>query len=541
MRSARPAPSAGEYDGFVTTGRQYAPPVRPQHGRGDKRILQHLPAEAVSHALTPRNDLVLECEVAPGEFTQAHGPFVHYRRRVSADGTQSIEYRLQLPWFSWVFGPLVRMSLRRRPAPGHPEGKQPWWAPGDRLDERQVLVLGLLAAASMCCTFTNTLFTQTAHKVSDAFDVGGTGQGIAGAIVRVGIVFALPFAFRADRFGRRRVIRWLAVAAPIVCALGALAPNFPILVATQTIGRPLGLALDLLIAVVAAEEVPRNSRAYAASVMAMSGGLGGGVCVWLLPLTGVADWGWRIPFAASLIWLTVAVSLRRHLPETIRFQTTHARAPRLRTPRLGAMATIAFFSNLFVAPASFFQNRYLEEVRGYTNFGVTLFTILTATPAAIGLLVGGALADRYGRRIIGVAALVFGTLLINSSFAVSGSPMWGAAILGSICVGAAVPAIIVYRTELFPTASRGRAGGIITASSLLGGSIGLVAMGQLVDRDFGYAPALGVLALGQIAVAAIVLTRLPESAHRELEELNPEDRSAQQGTGEPTPGAEPVG
>lgn len=506
-----------------------------EHGRGPKRIVQHLPAEAREQALVPRDDLVLEHATGPGEFAQAHGPFVRYRRSVTADGTQTIEYRLRLPWFNWVYGPLVRWSLRHRPGPDHPPGKQPWWAPGDRLDERQVLVLGLLAAASMCCTFTNTLFTQTAHKVSDAFNIGGTGQGIAGAVVRAGIIFALPFAFRADRFGRRRVIRWVSVAAPVICALGALAPNFPILVATQTIGRPLGLALDLLIAVVAAEEVPKNSRAYAASIMAMAGGIGGGVCVWLLPLTGVADWGWRIPFAASLIWLAVAVSLRRHLPETIRFEARHAEAPKLRTPRLGAMATIAFFSNLFVAPASFFQNRYLEDVRGYTNFGVTIFTIFTAAPAAIGLLVGGALADRHGRRIVGAGALVFGTLLINSSFAVSGSPMWGAAVLGSICVGAAVPAIIVYRTELFPTASRGRAGGIITASSLLGGSLGLVLMGQLVDREFGYASSLGLLALGQIVVAAIVLTRLPESAHRELEELNPEDQTPRRPSAGPEP------
>ena len=115
-------------------------------------------------------------------------------------------------------------------------------------------MLGLLGAAAMLSAFTNTLFTQTVHKAAEDFDIGKTGQGIAGAVVRAGILITLPFAFRADRIGRRRVILWLAVAAPVVCALGALAPTFPVLVGTQTIGRPLGLALDLLLAVVAAEE-----------------------------------------------------------------------------------------------------------------------------------------------------------------------------------------------------------------------------------------------------------------------------------------------
>ena len=72
-------------------------------------------------------------------------------------------------------------------------------------------------------------------------------------------------------------------------ALGALAPTFPALVATQAIGRPLGLALDFLIAVVAAEEMPRNSRAYAVSVLAMASGLGAGIAVIALPLADLGD------------------------------------------------------------------------------------------------------------------------------------------------------------------------------------------------------------------------------------------------------------
>ena len=54
-----------------------------------------------------------------------------------------------------------------------------------------------------------------------------TGQGVAGAVVRVGIVLALPFAFHADRQGRRRVIRWIMVTgvALMVLLYGALAPD----------------------------------------------------------------------------------------------------------------------------------------------------------------------------------------------------------------------------------------------------------------------------------------------------------------------------
>ena len=155
----------------------------------------------------------------------------------------------------------------------------PWWSPPDRLTQRNVATLGLLAAASMAAAFANTLFTQTASFAADGFGIDERGQGVGGVIVRLGVVIAIPFAMLADRRGRRQMIVVTAWLAPLWCALGAIAPNFWVLVGTQTIGRPLGLALALLIGVVAAEEMPRNSRAYALSVLALAGGLGAGVAV----------------------------------------------------------------------------------------------------------------------------------------------------------------------------------------------------------------------------------------------------------------------
>ena len=120
----------------------------------------------------------------------------------------------------------------------------------------------------------------------------------------------------ADRIGRRRVVVAMAVAAPLVTAAGALAPTFPVLVATQAIGRPLGLALDFLVAVVAAEEMPRNSRAYAISILALASGLGAGIAVMALPLADISAGSWRLVYLLALVWLVVAVDIARRLPET---------------------------------------------------------------------------------------------------------------------------------------------------------------------------------------------------------------------------------
>ena len=81
------------------------------------------------------------------------------------------------------------------------------------------------------------------------------------------------------------------------------------------------------------------------------------------------------------MWLVVAVDIARRLPETRRFERPHVIAPRLDRRRFAVLAAVALLANLFVAPASLFQNGYLEDVRGFSATTIAIFTIATATPA----------------------------------------------------------------------------------------------------------------------------------------------------------------
>ncbi len=489
--------------------------------------------DSLATLTSPRDDFILEASATSADdatwsFTQEHGPFRSYERTVAVSGdrlTETTEYRLAIPWFGWLFAWPVQRALARRGHHATPPARprNPWWAPPDRLDQRQAMVLGLLAAAAMASAFTNTLFTQTATFAADSFGVGDRGVSWAGAVVRFGVVVALPFAVVADRLGRRRVIRVVAWAAPLICAMGALAPSFPVLVATQTIGRPLGLALDLLIAVVAAEEMPRSSRAYAVSVMAMASGLGAGIAVMALPLADLGEHGWRLVYVLTLIWLVAAIDISRRLPETIRFEVPHTPSPPMNYRRFAVLAGVAICANFFVAPASFFQNRYLNDVRGLSASMVSIFTLTTATPAALGLVVGGRIADVRGRRRLIAISIPIATSLIVLSFLVRGAPMWLSAFGGGFVGGIAYPALAVYRAELFPTGNRGKASGFLTTAALLGGSVGILVVGHLLDSGRSYGHVMGVVALAQLAVVVLVLSQLPETAHRELEDLNPED------------------
>ena len=165
----------------------------------------------------------------------------------------------------------------------------------------------------------------------------------------------------------------------------------------------------------------------------------------------------------------------------------------------------------------------MKDVRGYSAVLVATFSLLTTLPSALGLVFGGRLADDYGRRVVASTCIPVGALMIAMSFVAHGPLMWICAIVGGVFAATAYPAMAVYRGELAPTGRRQTASFLITVSALLGGSIGLVAGGTLIDHHWSYGTVMLVFASLSVVIAALVWFRYPETAHRELEELNPQD------------------
>lgn len=495
----------------------------------------------------PRTDIVAERVDGPDRWSAAEGPFRRYRRQLEvtpvAPGrwrvVETIDYALAIPVWGWLFHLPVRRAVRRRR-----DEFRYWWAPPDRLDRRAATVLGLLCTVQVVDGYLGTVLTQTLTFAADEFGRGNTAQGLVFGGVRVGVLIALVTVAAADRRGRRRLLIAAGIGACAFTALGAAAPDLWFVGLTQLVARGLSTALGILIVVVAAEEMPARSRAWAASVLVLTAGLGSGMAVWVLPVADLSPRGWRVVYLVGGLGALVVWWVGRRLPETRRFlRSTTVPAPdgeaaRRRRDRLVLLGVSAFLLSMFAAPASSFQNDFLKDERGFSASRVSLFTLVTSTPAGLGILLGGHLAETRGRRPVGAAGLVGGAVCTAAAYFAHGTNLWLLTLAGVVIGAAAVPALAVYGPELFGTHDRGRANGLIVTVGVAGSAVGLLTAGWLSDRLGGeLGPALALLALGPVAVAALVVTRYPETAGHELEDLNPEDTAAVA----PTPGESPIG
>ncbi|MFZ2443844.1 MAG: hypothetical protein WAW51_15885, partial [Ilumatobacteraceae bacterium] len=59
--------------------------------------------------------------------------------------------------------------------------------------------------------------------------------------------------------------------------------------------------------------------------------------------------------------------------------------------------------------------------------------------------------------------------------------------------------------------------------ALLSGSVGILLVGQLRDRGASFGSLIAALSVGQLVAAYIAVRHYPETAHLELEQLNPGD------------------
>ena len=458
--------------------------------------------------------------------------------------TLRADYRLSMPYFGWLYRPLIRRALNRSldhiaavlaaratEAPQPEPPRRPVWLPNDPLDATQTATLAAIAAVLVVAGYGGGLFTQTIDFVAKSFHASDADLGVALAVTRVGTLVGIAGSALADRRGRRSIMLGATVAICAASAFTALSPNLAVFTLLQVIVRGSVQLATVVGFIAVTEEAPEGSRAYLLAIAGAAAGAGFAFGALILPISDIARWAWRLMFVISGLGLVAVPAVSRRLRETGRYSAMGARAAAARAKelvdnvygsRFAYVAAAVFLLGFFGTPSLQFTNRYLQDERHFSAFGIVALRAVTQSiPALVGIIAGGRLAESHGRRPI-AAWSTFVLAIATAGFFLFGGPgLWFAMFVATVAGAMSGPALTAFNTELFPTEVRGRAVGALLGFGVAGSAMGLLLVGYLSDPLGGVGKAVAVTCVVPLIVAAFVIPKLPEGRGRALDELSP--------------------
>jgi len=353
-----------------------------------------------------------------------------------------------------------------------------------------------------------------------SFDLTEGQMSLMFAGIRAASLLGVLFSIAADRVGRRKPLLGAFALMALGSMLTAFIPTVPVFVASQALVRISIVAIASISIVLIAEEVAPGVRALSIGFYGLAGSLGVGLGLLLLPIADASEDAWRILFAFAALGLLLIPLLAQYLPESRAF-TPAATIPFAKALGMGLskhfwpLAGIAFFVAAFASPAFDFVLERLINDLSWESGAARFLLIVFSGLGAVGLLVGGRMADRIGRKPTTIAALVIG-LVGGVGFYLLDSGWFLAASIFLATLGATMltPSFGAQRAELFPTRVRATSSAWVTNVAIVGSIAGFATGGILIDR-IGLAATVATLGVG-VVVSIYLVTRLPETRGMDL-------------------------
>ena len=315
----------------------------------------------------------------------------------------------------------------------------------------------------------------------------------------------------------------IGMAAPVLVVLCRLVQGL-------ALGGEVGPSTSFLI-----EIAPPEKRGLYASWQFASQGmavlLAGLVGVLLSKLMAPGDlaaWGWRIPFAAGLLLVPVAIYLRRRMPETMepRAKSDGTVAPGLMR-QLRQHSGVITLSVLVVLGGTvptyvcMYMTTYAIKTLQFPPVIALGATVALGVSTLIFSLVGGWLADRIGRKPVMLIPRILAVLVAYPAFLLLFETRTPTVLMGVTFVLGALTfmsnaAALATIPELLPLSIRSTGLSISYAVgvALFGGSTQLVITWLIGVTGDPLAPAWYLVGTGIISVLAMLA--LPETRGREV-------------------------
>ena len=281
-------------------------------------------------------------------------------------------------------------------------------------------------------------------------------------------------------------------------------------------------AVGVLALVYLAEELAPSIRAYGIAIYGGAASFGAGTALFVLPIAETSRGAWRFLFGATAVGVVFLPLLYSQLNESRAF-----RDPARKTNLFSALggshfanfwvfALISLLAAAFSAVSlTFALERLVNELDIETTTAVTVM-LIGGTAGGVGFLLGGRLADTWGRRPTTMAGF---TLSLAGGFGLywfDSLPLIVATVaISSLGSFAAVPSLGAHRNELFPTSIRATAVVWLNTVGVFGSIAGL-AIGRFAIDEIGLTMTITYLGAGML-VSTLLILFLPETRGQVLD------------------------
>jgi MFS family permease len=343
---------------------------------------------------------------------------------------------------------------------------------GTILEFYDFLLYGFVAPVFAVLFFPSTNALASLMAVFVTFAVGYVGRPVG----------AILFGHIGDRIGRKQALMLTLFLMGIASFLTALLPTFqqigiiaPIILVVLrlmqglALGGEFGGGLTLT-----GEFAPKQNRGFWVGVLQMSQGGGsivatGSVTILsvMMGASGFAATGWRWLFGFGVVVALIGLALRTGISESPLFKKKEATAVIEKVPVLDVLKThwkmvlngvgFGMQSAVLIYMTSVFAVSYMITVVQVSLATATLITTIGLIPLIVFTPVAGLLADKFGRRAIGIFGMVGALVFIYPYFLLLSSGVLALMILAQVIIFffqamSLISAAII--TEIFPTRVR---------------------------------------------------------------------------------------
>ncbi len=435
------------------------------------------------------------------------------------------------------------------PGPPAPESRSrraanPWWIPpflGGVPDSArpQLSMLGSVALALLFENYDQSMLTAALKQIAESFSVPESDLARIPALAHMGALPAFLLIPFADRIGRRRLFLVSILGISVGTVLSGFAQSVFQFAACQMIARAFMVTCSATAFVIVTEEFPAQHRGWAIGILGAIAAFGHGLGFLLFAGIEILPFGWRALYVMGMVPLLLMPRFRRQVPETGRFARHQQESSEgdsgpghwggwlqplgqllQRYPgRAFGIGVAGALSAASHATAFNLASFHVQSVHGWPPWLYSAMAISAGLVGIIGSPWAGRLADRQGRRSVGVLMLGGFPFLAFGFYQGPGSflALFWIVMIFTLTGGNTI--LRALSTELFPTSYRGTSAGWLQLGEALG------RVGGLFLVDWGTPDGESSLPMISLVIffclgAALAVFFLPETGRRELEEIS---------------------